>query len=159
MLNPISENYLTKNLTKKTFKKLKQKFLKKLKKKEFNTIKKLKKITASKVFKIKYLCTYNNTHISVHTYNNTMIKSLSVGAAGFSNLEKTTRYATFKTTIKILKFLKRKHIKYINVYPKGLGFYKKLIYNILNSNFYVVNLIDSTKYKHNGCKLKKKARK
>jgi len=157
MRTPSSKILLKNSLTKNNLRVLKKRFLTKLEKKKSDNIKKLKKITASKIFKIKYLCTYNNTHISIHTHNNIMLKSLSVGAAGFSNLEKTTRYATFKTTIKILKFLKKKHVKYINLYPKGLGFYKKLIYNILNNNFFIVNLIDSTKYKHNGCKLKKKS--
>jgi len=139
------------------------KFRKLIKEKKNNVQKifhKLKKINAYRIFIVKYLTTFNNSHISIHTPDNTMLYTLSSGVAGFKRLQKSTKFATFKTTLQIVKKLKKTYkVKYIKVYIKGLGRYKKTIFNVLKQNFKIVYVVDNNKYKHNGCKLKKKARK
>jgi ribosomal protein S11 len=133
---------------------------KKINKQEiFVTHRILQKLTAYRIFIIKYFCTFNNTHISIHTPEDRLISSTSVGAEGYKRLQKSTKFATFKTSIVMIKKLKKFRVKYVKIYVKGLGYFKKTVYRILQRNFKIVYTLDVNKYAHNGCKLRKKARK
>jgi len=122
-------------------------------------IKNLRHVANSNVFNVRFLCTLNNTHISVQTPENSMIASVTVTSSGFKRLERTARYPNFKTIIRIVKLLKKKRVRHLNIYSRGPGFYKRMFTNILKANFIVLKCINTTKYAHNGCKLRKQVRK
>jgi ribosomal protein S11 len=88
-----------------------------------------------------------------------MIASVTVTSSGFKRLERTARYPNFKTIIRIVKLLKKKRVRHLNIYSRGPGFYKRMFTNILKANFIVLKCINTTKYAHNGCKLRKQVRK
>lgn len=118
------------------------------------------KIYYKNIYQISVLNTSNNTHVNLMQYKNKyVIAKASAGSTGYKRLEKSTKFAAYKTTLKIIKKAKKKGIIYAIIKIKGYGRSFKTIKNILNKNFKTIYMIDNNKYPHNGCKLRKKPRK
>lgn len=128
-----------------------------------NILKQIKireKIYYKQIYQISVLNTLNNTHITLLQYKNKyVITKASSGSTGYKRLEKSTKFAAYKTALKVIKKAKKRGIIYAIIKLKGQGRSFKTIRNILNKNFKTIYLIDNNKYAHNGCKLRKKPRK
>lgn len=120
----------------------------------------LEKIYYKYIYQISILNTENNTHVSLMKIKNSyVIAKTSAGASGYKRLEKSTRYATYKTTLRIIKIAKKQGVVYTVIKLKGFGKHYKTLKNLLNKNFKIIYLLDDNKYSHNGCKIRKKPRK
>lgn len=118
------------------------------------------KIYYKNIYQISVLNTSNNTHITLMQYKTKyVIAKASSGSTGYKRLEKSTKFAAYKTALKIVKKAKKRGILYAIIKIKGQGRSFKTIRNLLNKNFKTIYLLDNNKYAHNGCKLRKKARK
>jgi ribosomal protein S11 len=120
----------------------------------------LEKIYYKYIYQLSILNTENNTHVSLMKIKNShVIAKTSAGASGYKRLEKSTRYATYKTTLRIIKIAKKQGVIYTIVKLKGFGKHYKTLKSLLNKNFKIIYLLDNNKYSHNGCKIRKKPRK
>lgn len=109
-----------------------------------------------KIYTIYIFFKKNNIIASIININNEILTTLSAGKCGFKNTQKTTPFACSIILDKIIKFIKVRNIKIINLKFKGISVLKTLIISKLYKNNIIINtIIESTTYPYNGNKKKK----
>jgi len=120
-------------------------------------LKKVEKLYYKPIYQVNVLATHNNTHVSIMNYKtHYVLAKASAGSTGFKRLTKSTPYAAYRTTLKVIKKARKKGVVNTVIKIKGVSRSKKRILRVLKKNFRVLFLIDNNNYSHNGCKLKKK---
>jgi len=103
-------------------------------------------------------CLKNNTITTITLLNKT-IKTISTGHLGFRGGKRNTRHAAQETFKNVKAFLLFKKFHKINLYIEGFGKGRAVIIKTLkHPSFNFIKIIELSKLKHNGCRLKKKRR-
>ena len=100
-----------------------------------------------------------NTLISLTKKNGNVLKQWSTKALKKTKFKKNTTYNIQLIIYKINEYLKKKKIKKINIYLKGLGVGKRNILKNLDKKIKIGFIFDKTPISFNGCRKKKIKRK
>jgi small subunit ribosomal protein S11 len=129
---------------------------------EKKTKTKVPKKTVSRLLekvRLNVLATFNNTLVTATDLEGNTVAWASAGAAGFKGTRKSTPFAATTTVEKLVRQLKERGVKEVEVYIKGPGPGRDAALRVVRSAGLKLSLIaDVTPMPHNGTRPKKKRR-
>lgn len=103
--------------------------------------------------------TVKNTLVNVVTDNNDLLLQISSKSLRTSKKQRANNFFILKEIAKkIIKTLKKANNYRINVFIKGTGYGKKIIFRLLSYKFKIVSIHYCTATPFNGCRPKKMKR-
>ena len=103
--------------------------------------------------------TLNNTFVNLTDLEGNTLCCVSSGSLGFKGSKKSSSYAAQSTTEKVLQFCAQQSIEKLMIKLRGVGYAKDAsLKTVLNQNFKIVHIQETTQRAFNCCRQKKKRR-
>jgi small subunit ribosomal protein S11 len=103
--------------------------------------------------------TLNNTFVNLTDMDGNTLYVASSGSLGFKGSKKASSYAAQATTEKVLKFCVNHSVRSLVIKLRGVGYSKDAaLKSVLQKNFKILQISETTQRPFNGCRQTKKRR-
>jgi small subunit ribosomal protein S11 len=103
--------------------------------------------------------TLNNIFVNLTTLEGNTLYVVSSGGLGFKGSKKASSYAAQATTEKVLQFCTQHSVSNLVIKLRGVGYSKDAaLKSVLQKNFKILQISETTQRPFNGCRQTKKRR-